>query len=157
MSIATEPTTDAGPAPAAASVQLVVFNLGPDEYGIPIGMVQEIIRHTPPRPIPGSAHGVQGLINLRGSVIPVIDLRARLGAGGPPPDESSVVIVELPDATLGLQVDEVREVLGVSPGSMDAPPAGLGADGAVSSVARLDDRLLVVLDLVGLLGADGMG
>jgi purine-binding chemotaxis protein CheW len=154
MSITIERAGETGPA-SAETVQLVVFHLGPDEYAIPIGMVQEIIRHTPPRPIPGSAHGVQGLINLRGSVIPVIDLRARLSAGEPLPEESSVVIVELPDATLGLQVDEVREVLGVSPDTMDAPPAGLGCDGAVSSVARLDERLLVILDLVGLRGADG--
>ena len=62
----------------ALAHQLVVFSLAEEEYGIPITLVQEIIRYSAPRPIPGSPFHVEGVINLRGRIIPVVDLRARL-------------------------------------------------------------------------------
>ena len=77
------------------SHQLVVFSLGPEEYGVPITLVQEIIRYTEPRPIPGSPHGVEGVINLRGRIIPVVELRARFASVGERPADSKIVIVEL--------------------------------------------------------------
>ena len=153
MSTSIDTPAGAAAAAPAGTTQLVVFDLGTDVYGIPIGAVQEIIRHTTPRPVPGSAPGVEGLINLRGRIIPVLDLRAKLTATGERPAEGDIVIVALPDAVLGLQVDEVREVMTVTRELVEPPPAGLGTDGSVSGIAKLDGRLLVVLDPVSLLGA----
>ena len=80
---------------AAATQQLVMFGLADEDYGIAISRVREIIRHEAPRPMPGSAPEVEGVINLRGRLIPVVDLRTRLGIGGVVPPDAKVVIIEL--------------------------------------------------------------
>jgi purine-binding chemotaxis protein CheW len=138
----------------AATQQLVMFSLDDEDYGIAITRVQEIIRHTPPRPIPGSAPGMEGVINLRGRLIPVVDLRARLGMGGVAPEGAKVVITELEETTVGMVVDDVREVITIDLSTTEpAPESVVGADsGAIESVAKVGDRLLVILDPVRLLG-----
>lgn len=132
--------------------QLVVFSLGAEEYGVPITLVQEIIRHTPPRPIPGSPSHVEGVINLRGRIIPVVDLRLRFGVAGDRPAESKIVIVEMPELTVGIVVDEVREVLSVGADQCEPPPEGAGDADYLDAVAKLEGRLLVILDMQRLLG-----
>jgi purine-binding chemotaxis protein CheW len=159
MSTASAPSTTA-PRPGEAetsSEQLVVFALGDDEYGVPIANVQEIIRYVPPRPIPGSPSHVEGVLNLRGSIIPVINLQQLFGSRGAPSEDATVVVVELSDATVGVVVDEVREVMTIDLAATEPPPAGIGAEGdeSIRAVAKLQDRLLVVLDLVGLLESRG--
>ena len=119
------------------SRQLVVFTLGSEEYGVPITLVQEIIRYTSPRPIPG------------------FDLRSRFGAYGDRPEEAKIVIVELPDSTIGMTVDEVKEVLTVSSDQCEPPPDGAGDAEYLDSVAKLDGRLLVMLDMPKLFGDVG--
>ena len=133
---------------------LVVFTLGDEEYGVPITLVQEIIRYTPPRPIPGSPGHVEGVINLRGRIIPVVDLRSRFGAFGDRPGDAKIVIVELPEATVGVTVDEVKEVLTVGGDQCEAPPDGAGDAEYLDAVAKLEGRLLVILDLSKLFGSD---
>jgi purine-binding chemotaxis protein CheW len=132
--------------------QLVVFTLGSDDYGVPIAMVQEIIRHTPPRPIPGSPAHVLGVINLRGRIIPVVDLRARFGVVADPPEDAKIVLIEMGDLTVGVVVDEVREVLTVEADRCEPPPEGAGQADYIDAVAKLDGRLLVILDMARLLG-----
>jgi purine-binding chemotaxis protein CheW len=132
--------------------QLVVFTLGAEEYGVPITLVQEIIRYTAPRPIPGSSHHVEGVINLRGRIIPVVDLRARFGAHGERPEEAKIVIVELPEHTVGVIVDEVKEVLTVSSDQCEPAPEGAGDAEYLDAVAKLEGRLLVILDMPTLFG-----
>jgi purine-binding chemotaxis protein CheW len=132
--------------------QLVVFTLGAEEYGVPITLVQEIIRYTAPRPIPGSPPHVEGVINLRGRIIPVVDLRSRFGAFGERPDEAKIVIVELSEATVGIIVDEVKEVLTVSGDQTEPPPEGAGDAEYLEAVAKLEGRLLVILDMTKLFG-----
>lgn len=132
--------------------QLVVFTLGSDDYGVPIAMVQEIIRHTPPRPIPGSPMHVLGVINLRGRIIPVVDLRARFGVIADPPADAKIVILEMNELTVGVVVDEVREVLTVASDRCEAPPEGAGQADYIDAVAKLEGRLLVILDMSRLLG-----
>ncbi|MEQ8833281.1 MAG: chemotaxis protein CheW [Miltoncostaeaceae bacterium] len=132
--------------------QLVVFTLGTDDYGVPIAMVQEIIRHTAPRPIPGSPMHVLGVINLRGRIIPVVDLRARFGVIADPPADAKIVILEMGDLTVGVVVDEVREVLTVGADRCEAPPEGAGQADYIDAVAKLEGRLLVILDMSRLLG-----
>lgn len=131
--------------------QLVVFTLGADDYGVPISLVQEIIRHTPPRPIPGSPMHVLGVINLRGRIIPVVDLRQRFGVIADPPADAKIVIIEMDELTVGVVVDEVREVLTVTADRCEAPPEGSGEADYIDAVAKLEGRLLVILDMPRLL------
>lgn len=148
MSVATETT--------AATRQLVIFSLGEELYGVPITSVQEIIRHTPPRPMPESPPDVEGVINLRGRLIPVLSLGMRLGVHAPRPEDAKVVIIELADSTVGIVVDEVREVVTIDAAITEPPPANVvgGSRNAIESVAKLDGGLLVILDPERLLGQD---
>jgi purine-binding chemotaxis protein CheW len=135
--------------------QLVVFSLGSEEYGLPITAVQEIIRYSRPRTIPSSPMSVRGVINLRGKIIPVCDLKQRLGLYGEEGDEGKIVIVEAGPVTAGLIVDEVEEVLTVEEEQLEAPPSQ--NEGYISSVAKVGDRLLVLLDLHRLFAGEGIG
>jgi purine-binding chemotaxis protein CheW len=132
--------------------QLVVFRVGQEEYGVDIRRVQEIIRYTAPRPIPGAPPDMEGVINLRGRIIPVIGLAGRLGMfGGERPESAKIVVVELTEHTVGVVVDEVTEVMGVAADALEAPPHTATAD-YLEAVVRLEGRLLVLLDLPRLFG-----
>jgi len=140
------------------SRQLVAFALGTEDFGVPITRVQEIIRYTEPRAMPDSPAHITGVINLRGKIIPVVDLRMRLAASGERAEDSKIVIVELESATTGIMVDEVREVLTVNAADCEPAPQGANTVSAdvIDAVAKLEGRLLVILDLDKLLGPDGM-
>jgi purine-binding chemotaxis protein CheW len=132
--------------------QLVVFSLGSEEYGLPITTVQEIIRYTRPRTIPSAPPSVRGVINLRGKIIPVVDLKSRLQLDGGDAEESKIVIVEAGGVTAGLIVDDVDEVLTVDPEALE--PAPTGEVGYISAVAKVGDRLLVLLDVDAMFGGE---
>ena len=138
---------------ASATRQLVMFSLAAEDYGITITRVQEIIQYAAPRPMPGSSRDVEGVINLRGRLIPVVNLRVRLGLDGAIPEGAKVVITELEDTSVGLVVDEVREVMTIDLESTEAPPEGtlVGSHDAIESIAKVGDRILVILDPVRLL------
>ncbi len=133
--------------------QLVVFSLGAEEYGLPITTVQEIIRYTKPRTIPSAAPSVRGVINLRGRIIPVVDLKSRLELDGGDAEESKIVIVEAGTVTAGLIVDDVDEVITVDEASLEQAPTGDVS--YVSAVAKVGDRLLVLLDVEAMFGGEG--
>lgn len=141
----------------SATQQLVMFSLAGEDYGIAITRVQEIIHYAAPRPMPGSSAEVEGVINLRGKLIPVVNLRVRLGLGGAVPEDAKVVITELEDTAVGLVVDEVREVMTIDVSSTEPPPEGMlaGSHTAIESVAKIGDRILVILDPVRLLAPAG--
>ncbi|MGB9791449.1 MAG: chemotaxis protein CheW [Thermacetogeniaceae bacterium] len=134
-----------------SEVQLVIFRLGSEEYGVPITQVQEIIHYSPPRKMPGTPPFVEGIINLRGKVIPVIDLKKRFELKGT--EESSedarIVVVDVGGHTVGVIVDEVSEVLRLPSSSIDPPPpiiAGIAAE-YLWGVGKLQERLLILVDL----------
>ena len=106
-------------------MQLVVFALGDEEYGLPITQVQEIIRFSEPRTIPNPHASIRGVINLRGRIIPVCDLKLQLNVGSDEvADESSkIVIVESHSGSAGLIVDGVNEVMTVTEDQLDPRPA----------------------------------
>ena len=133
--------------------QLVVFSLGSEGYGLPITQVQEIIRYTRPRTIPSAPPSVRGVINLRGKIIPVVDLKARLQVAGGDAEESKIVIVEAGAVTAGLIVDDVDEVITVDADALEAAPTG--EVGYISAVAKVGDRLLVLLDVEAMFGGEG--
>ena len=134
--------------------QLVVFTLGREEYGLPITQVQEIIRYAAPRTIPSSSPTVRGVINLRGKIIPVCDLKLRLGLTDQDPDDAKIVIVESGGMTAGIVVDEVDEVITVGEEQLEPPPSG--EVGYIEAVAKVGDRLLVLLDTAAVLAGEGL-
>jgi purine-binding chemotaxis protein CheW len=130
------------------SRQLVVFSLGEEEYALPVTSVQEIIRYTPPRAVASKAHWIQGVISLRGKILPVADLGARLGLPTERNDQAKpgkIVVVESGSVTAGVVVDDVAEVLTIEEGELDAVPAA-GTD-AIDGIVKIDDRLIILLDL----------
>ena len=139
------------------SIQLVSFGLVDEEYGIEITKIREIILITEITQVPQTPHYVKGLINLRSTVIPVIDLRARFDlAEAEATDESRIMVLNVGSKTIGIVVDAVSEVLRVSNTDISPPPptvTGLGRE-YITGLVKLDDRLLIMLDIDKLLGAD---
>lgn len=138
-------------------MQLVVFQLSTEEYGIPITQVEEIIRIPEITRIPNMPNFIEGVINLRGQIIPVVDLRRRFKLEEKERDERSRVIVGRIAASLerqeeqsvGLIVDSVAEVLRVSKDAIEPiPPAISYIDTQyLSGVVKLENRLIILLDL----------
>jgi purine-binding chemotaxis protein CheW len=128
--------------------QLVVFSLGDEEYALPITQVQEIIRYAEPRAVASEAAWIKGVISLRGKIIPVCDLAARLGLHSEGGDRANIVIVETETGTAGVIVDDVEEVLTVEASQLEAVPAA-GAE-FIEAVAKIDDRLIVLLNTAGI-------
>lgn len=133
--------------------QVVTFKLGDEEYGLDIMEVREIIRMVKVTPIPDAPKGVQGVIDLRSEVLPVLDLRQRLGM---PPrasgDESRIVIVNLGGGMVGLTVDSVSNVLRVSEGAIEPVPElfGESARTCFSGIVRVGDRMITLMNLQAL-------
>jgi purine-binding chemotaxis protein CheW len=127
--------------------QLVVFSLGDEEYALPIGQVQEIIRFTKPRAIASPLAFLAGVISLRGRVIPILDLTVRLGLPGRTvsAQEAKIVIVEGREGAAGIVVSGVEEVLLVEAEQVDELAVARG--GFAFGIVKLDEgRLVVLLD-----------
>ncbi|MGD0570040.1 MAG: chemotaxis protein CheW [Candidatus Sulfotelmatobacter sp.] len=132
----------------AELLQLVGFRVGGEEFGINILRVQEIIRSQPLTRVPDSPEFMEGVMNLRGKIIPVIALRKRFGLEIIPADKQNrIVVVEIQRMVLGFIVDAVSEVLSIQADSVEPPPrlSVIGRE-YVSGVGKLGDRLLILLD-----------
>lgn len=131
-------------------LQLVSFKIGEEEFGVDILKVQEINRMLQITKVPNSPEFVDGVINLRGRVIPVIDLRIKLGLPKKEHTKNTrIVVVELSGKTVGFIVDEVSEVLRIPKDITETPPEMVGSINSefITSIGKLDDRLLILLDL----------
>jgi purine-binding chemotaxis protein CheW len=137
------------------SGQLVIFALGAEQYALPITQVQEIIRYTEPRAVSSDAPWVRGVISLRGKIVPVCDLAARLGLPGERAETAKIVIVETSVGTAGVIVDEVLEVLTVDDAQLEALPTAGAA--FIESIAKIDERLVVLLNSDGLFAGLELG
>jgi purine-binding chemotaxis protein CheW len=127
----------------AHSRQLVVFTLGAEQYALPIQQVHEIIRYEEPRGVASAIPWVRGVISLRGRIVPIYDLAARLGVSVEMPPEPKIVIAQIGEETAGVIVDAVEEVLTVDDEAFEEVP---GADPElVDRIATLGDRLVVLL------------
>src|SRR5437764_2324488 len=123
--------------------QLVVFTLGSEQYALPIQQVHEIIRYTQPRTVAAREAWVQGVISLRGRIVPVYDLAARLGVASELSEQTKIVIVEAGTETAGVIVDGVEEVLTVEDDQVEDVPA---ADTTlIECFVKSGDRLVVLL------------
>ncbi|WP_027722662.1 chemotaxis protein CheW [Maridesulfovibrio zosterae] len=141
----------------AELIQLVTFSIGEEEFGVDILKVQEIIRTMEITKVPRAPIFVEGVINLRGKVIPIIDLRSKFGLQTIEHDQNTrIIVIEINDMIVGFVVDSVSEVLRIPASTVEPPPAvvsGLESE-YISGVGKLEDRLLILLDLNRLLSSD---
>lgn len=138
-------------------LQLVTFSIGDEEFGVDILKVQEIIRTMEITKVPRAPEFVEGVINLRGKVIPIIDLRKRFGMETRQHDKDTrIIVIEINKMIVGFVVDSVSEVLRISADTVEPPPpvvAGLESE-YIKGVGKLADRLLIMLDLDRLLSRE---
>ncbi|MCM1565400.1 MAG: chemotaxis protein CheW [Dehalobacter sp.] len=142
-----------------AEEQMVTFSLGSEEFGVDIMKVQEIIRIPPVTRVPKARSYIEGVINLRGNVIPIVNLRSRFGM--PPGEEtdlSRIVVLQIDSRVFGIMVDSVTEVLRLDSEAIEPPPPiALGMDSNyIRGVGKISERLLILLKLDQLMGGDGM-
>ncbi|MGE4298581.1 MAG: chemotaxis protein CheW [Desulfovibrionaceae bacterium] len=137
--------------------QLVTFSIGEEEFGVDILKVQEIIRTMEITKVPRAPEFVEGVINLRGKVIPIIDLRMRFGLTSREHDKHTrIIVIEINNMVVGFVVDSVSEVLRIPANTIEPPPpvvSGLESE-YISGVGKLADRLLILLDLDRLLSTE---
>ena len=138
-------------------LQLVTFSIGDEEFGVDILKVQEIIRTMEITKVPRAPAFVEGVINLRGKVIPIIDLRKRFGLQTRGHDKNTrIIVIEINNMIVGFVVDSFPEVLRIPASTVEPPPpkvAGLESE-YISGVGKLEDRLLILLDLNRLLSRE---
>jgi purine-binding chemotaxis protein CheW len=140
-------------------LQLVTFTVGSEEFAIPILSVQEINRMMQITPVPQSPTFIEGVINLRGKIIPVMDLRKKFGCQAVENSaDSRIIVVEVESRVIGFTVDRVSEVLRIESSIIEPPPPMVcGVDGDyVQGVGKLQDRLLILLDLARLLSSNDL-
>jgi purine-binding chemotaxis protein CheW len=142
------------------TLQLVGFKIANELFGVDILMVQEIIKHASITPIPDAADFIKGVINLRGNIIPIIDLRKRFNIGSRSAGVSGqwIIILNINDRVTGFIVDHVTRVIKVQLGAILPPPeilsSGFKSD-YISGVYRLDQQgLLAILDFNRILVVD---
>ena len=136
-------------------MQVVAFKLRDEEYGVSILNVQEIRNLTDITRVPFSADFIKGVINLRGSVLPVIDLKQRLGlAEMPYTDSTRIVTVKIDDLHVGMLVDAVTEVLTLENRPIDTKKAINNKEGSrfLSGIGNIDGRLIIMLNLPEIVG-----
>jgi purine-binding chemotaxis protein CheW len=138
-------------------IQVVGFRLDGEDYAIAITKIQEIILMKPITRIPQVPEFIEGLINLRGSVIPIVNLRKRFGLSPRElDDETRTIVVNIHDKTVGCIVDAVTQVMRINRDQVQPPPLGVLAVNHqyLAGLAKLDDRLLIMLDIDKLFQAE---
>jgi len=135
-------------------LQVVGFRIGNETFGVRIGSVREIVRVPEITAVPSAPETIEGVINLRGKIIPVMDLRKRFGQAEIQPDKKNrILVVELDNKLVGLIVNAASEVLRISPSEIE-PPGNVFAEGEssyVTGVGKLKGRLIILLDIAKLL------
>jgi purine-binding chemotaxis protein CheW len=135
-------------------LQVVGFRIGEETFGVRIGSVREIVRVPEITAVPNASETIEGVINLRGKIIPVMDLRKRFGRVEIQPDKKNrILVVEMDNKLVGLIVNSASEVLKIPPSEIESP-SSVFADGEssyVTGVGKLNGRLIILLDISKLL------
>ena len=147
MTDAPPPARPTGGADASAAKRVLLLSVGGRTYGWGIELVREIIPFRRATRLPGAPSFVLGLINLRGTIVTVLDLGARLGVGAADRSEGSIVLVQHGTRTVGVAVDEVRDVRPVAPGQIEAPSGDQARTGVVRGIAHVEDDVAILLDV----------
>jgi purine-binding chemotaxis protein CheW len=133
-----------------AEQQFVLFKLADGEYGIEVNDVQEIVRFQEITKIPEAQEFIKGILNLRGQVIPVIDLKRRFYLeDSKVTDSTRIVVVKVEERKIGIIADEVSEVLRIADDNIEPTPAFINNfnQSGIKGVAKVEERLLILLDL----------
>ncbi len=130
-----------------ATEQLVVFQLAAEEYAIPIAQVKEIIQYNGATKMPNTPEYMEGIVNLRGKVVSIIDLAKKFVVATEKKSARQALIVEVSGQEIGLVVDAVTEVLRIEENAMEAANGIVQSNEFIQSIGKLDNRLLIVLDL----------
>ncbi|GAA0493193.1 chemotaxis protein CheW [Virgibacillus sp. MSP4-1] len=139
--------------------KVIVFQLNEEQYGVDIQQVLSIEKLTEITKVPKTSDFIKGIINIRGEITPIIDLKDRLQIGETEyTNDTRVLIVQLKDIQVGLIVDTASDVIDISDASIDPPPKVIGgvSDNFIIGVAKLTERLLILLDLEHVLNLDEM-
>ena len=139
---------------AIQDLQAVVFMLNKAYYGVPILQVQEIVKMTEITELPNTPDFVQGIVNLRGKIIPIIDMRKRFGLPEETIDENwKILILKAEDVLFGVMVDQISEVEKVPATLIEKPPKIVaGVNGKfINGIAKTENRLLILLDIAKIL------
>ena len=135
-------------------LHIVGFRIGNETYGVRIGSVREIVRVPEITSVPSAPDLIEGVINLRGKIIPVMDLRKRFGQTEIISDKKNrILVVELENKLIGLIVNAASEVLKIPPSEIDSPGSVFaeGESSYVTGVGKLKGRLIILLDIAKLL------
>jgi purine-binding chemotaxis protein CheW len=139
----------------ASDLKVIVFQLNDKEYAIPVGQVKSIEKMMHFTRVPHTMPFVKGVMNLRGVVTPLIDLRVRFGLDEQPHTENTrVIIVSVPEAEVGLIVDSANDVIDIPSSLIEPPPEIVGTEAVdfINGVVKMDKRLLILIDLENILG-----
>jgi purine-binding chemotaxis protein CheW len=141
--------------------QLVAFRIGKELFGVGIESIREIVRYPEITEVPDAPGFLEGVINLRGKIVPVVDLRKRLRLSGEEKTKSTRVLIcedGQGKSVVGLHVDAVTEVLKVQPDEIEGPPEMVSAIGVeyITGVAKIEGRLIILLDLRKILSMEDM-
>jgi len=157
------PTAAAVMPPGALSAQpleFLAFTLGKEEYGVDIQKVQELRGYDAVTRIANAPEHIKGVVNLRGIIVPIIDMRIKFNLGTPTYDQFTVVIIlNIASRVMGMVVDSVSDVITLSPEQVKPAPemgAVLDADYLIG-LGTLDDRMLILVDLEKLMTSEDMG
>jgi purine-binding chemotaxis protein CheW len=145
---------------AAQPLEFLAFTLGQEEYGVDIQKVQELRGYDTVTRIANAPEHIKGVVNLRGIIVPIIDMRIKFNLGTPTYDQFTVVIIlNIASRVMGMVVDSVSDVITLSPEQVKPAPemgAVLDADYLIG-LGTLDDRMLILVDLEKLMTSEDMG
>lgn len=133
-----------------AEQQMVLFRLGAEEYGIPISQVKEIIQYKGATRLPQTPDFMEGVINLRGKVIPVIELAKKFGLASSGGTDRRAVIIETEGQEIGVIVDEVTEVIRLQDSAIEPAPTMTASNDFIRGIGKQNERLLILLELVNI-------
>jgi purine-binding chemotaxis protein CheW len=143
----------------AKDVQIIGFRVGRETFGVPISLVHEIVRVPEITVVPDSPAYLEGVINLRGKIVPVVDLRKRFGQQPSQIGKKNrILITEMEGKLVGLMVDGASEVLKIPASEIAQPPPALNDAGQnyISGVGKTNGRLIMLLDLKNILRPNGL-
>jgi purine-binding chemotaxis protein CheW len=137
-------------------LELLIFELGGQRYGLPVSAVREIVRAVLPVPVPGASGAIEGVVNIRGCVVPVVDARRQFGLPGKPLEHTDhLVIAHVADRLVALRVDRCVELVRLPAADVDPFQGGFSGAENLTGIARLPDDLVLVHDLRAVLSLIG--
>jgi purine-binding chemotaxis protein CheW len=141
------------------SKQFLTFHVSTEEYGLDILRVQEIRSYEPPTRVANAPHFVKGVVNLRGVIVPIVDLRLRLGQSGEYNAFTVVIILNVCQRVVGIVVDAVSDVLELNPDQIKARPEVAAALDArfITGLGKIGERMLILLDIEAMVASPDFG